>query len=134
MKRIILILSTTVLFVACKQKNLTDAAAEQRRLDSMMQLQQTIPVQGYTTTTRTAPVYRTRTVYRSYPAQTTTVQRHGMRRSTKNALIGAGAGAVAGALIAKDHNRVKGAVIGGVLGAGGGYLYGRHREKKYGKY
>jgi len=131
MKKIILILSATVLFAACKQKNLTDAASLQQQLDSINRAQQTIPVQGYTTA---APVYKTRTVYRSYPAQTTTVQRHGMRRSTKNALIGAGVGAVGGALIGGDHNRVKGAVIGGVLGAGAGYLYGKHREKKYGKY
>src|SRR5712675_2210507 len=111
MKKIILILSATVLFAACKQKNLTDAASLQQQLDSIKQAQQLVPIQGYTT--RTQPVYRTRTVYRSYPSRTTTVQRHGMRRSTKNALIGAGVGAVGGALIGGDHNRVKGAVIGG---------------------
>src|SRR6476620_4521577 len=113
MKKIIIVLSATVLFVACKQKNLTDAASLQQQLDSIKQAQATVPIQGYTTT---QPVYRTRTVYRSYPAQTTTVQRHGMRRATKNTLIGAGVGAVGGALIGGDHNRVKGAVIGGVLG------------------
>ena len=93
MKKIIIVLSATVLFVACKQKNLTDAASLQQQLDSIKQAQATVPIQGYTTT---QPVYRTRTVYRSYPAQTTTVQRHGMRRATKNTLIGAGVGAAFG--------------------------------------
>ena len=128
MKKIILILSATVLFAACKQKSLTNAASLQEQLDSIKQAQQAAPV------TVTQPAYRTRTVYRSTPAQTTTVQKHGMRRATKNALIGAGVGAVGGAVIAGDHNRVKGAVIGGVLGAGGGYIYGKQREKKKGKY
>lgn len=126
MKKIILILSATALFAACKQKNLTNAASLQEQLDSIKQAQQA--------TTVTQPAYKTRTVYRSTPAQTTVVQKHGMRRSTKNALIGAGVGAVGGAVVAGDHNRVKGAVIGGVLGAGAGYIYGKHREKKKGKY
>jgi hypothetical protein len=123
MKKIIIILSATVLFAACKQKNLTDAASLQQQLDSIKQSQQA-----------TQPTYKTRTVYRSYPAQTTVVKKRGMRRSTKDALIGAGVGAVTGAVVAKDHNRVKGAVIGGVLGAGAGYIYGRQREKKHGIY
>lgn len=132
MKKIMLILSATALFAACKQKNLTNAASMQEQLDSIQQAQKAVPVETYTTTTtRTVPVYRTRTVYRSYPSHTTVVQRHGMRRATKNTLIGAGVGAVGGALI--GHS-VKGAVIGGAIGAGAGYLYGRHREKKYGRY
>jgi hypothetical protein len=134
MKKIILILSAAVLFAACKQKNLTNAASLQEQLDSIKQAQQGVPVETYKTRTVTQPAYRTRTVYRSYPAQTTVVKKSGMRRSTKNALIGAGVGAVGGALIGGDHHRVKGAVIGGVLGAGAGYIYGKHREKKYGRY
>lgn len=44
----------------------------------------------------------------------------------KNAVIGAGAGAVIGALVSKN-NRASGALIGGAIGGGAGYLYGRHR-------
>jgi len=128
MKKIMLILSLTALFAACKQKNLTNAASLQEQLDSIKQAQQAAPV------TVTQPASRTRTVYRSTPAQTTVVQKHGMRRATKNALIGAGVGAVGGAVVAGDHDRVKGAVIGGVIGAGAGYIYGKQREKKKGKY
>jgi uncharacterized protein YcfJ len=44
-------------------------------------------------------------------------------------LIGAGAGAVTGAVISKKKG--KGAIIGGVVGATGGYLLGRHKDKKH---
>ena len=50
----------------------------------------------------------------------------------KGAIIGGVAGAGTGAVISKNH-RAKHAVIGGVIGAGTGYLYGRHRDKKKGR-
>ncbi|MDB5198142.1 MAG: hypothetical protein JWO92_105 [Chitinophagaceae bacterium] len=50
----------------------------------------------------------------------------------KGAIIGGVAGAGAGALISKNH-RVKGAVVGGAVGAGTGYLIGRHKDKKTGR-
>ena len=50
----------------------------------------------------------------------------GWNPKTKNAVIGAGAGAVVGALVSKN-NRASGALIGGAIGGGAGYLYGRHR-------
>jgi hypothetical protein len=39
---------------------------------------------------------------------------------------------VLGAIVSK--NKVKGAVIGGVIGAGGGYVFGRAKDKKDGRY
>ena len=50
----------------------------------------------------------------------------------KGAIIGGVAGAGTGAIISKNH-RVKHAVIGGAVGAGTGYLIGRHRDKKKGR-
>jgi hypothetical protein len=50
----------------------------------------------------------------------------------KNTVIGAGAGAAAGAIV--SHKKAKGALIGGAIGAGAGYIHGRHKDKKYGKY
>lgn len=44
-------------------------------------------------------------------------------RGTQGAVIGGAGGAVLGAVIAKE-NRLIGALIGGLLGAGGGYLIG----------
>lgn len=51
----------------------------------------------------------------------------GWSKKAKGAVIGTAVGAGTGALIGGG----KGAVIGGAVGAGGGYLYGRHRDKKY---
>ncbi len=50
----------------------------------------------------------------------------------KGAIIGGVAGAGTGAVISKNH-RAKHAVIGGVVGAGAGYVIGRHRDKKRGR-
>lgn len=58
-------------------------------------------------------------------AKTKTVTSH----KKKSALIGAGVGAVTGAAV--SHKHVKGAVIGGAVGAGAGYLYGKHRDKTH---
>jgi uncharacterized protein YqgC (DUF456 family) len=59
-------------------------------------------------------------------AQTTTKSRAG-----KNAAIGAGAGAVTGAVVSKHKG--KGAIIGGAVGAVGGYAWGKHQDKKKGR-
>lgn len=61
---------------------------------------------------------------------TVTVEhKKGWSHKKKYGVIGAGAGAVTGALISKHH--AKGAVIGGVVGGASGYLLGRHKDKKY---
>lgn len=62
-------------------------------------------------------------------AQTTVKTKKRMSHRKKDALIGAGAGAVTGAVVSKKKG--KGAVIGGVVGATGGYLLGRHKDKKH---
>ena len=50
----------------------------------------------------------------------------------KGAIIGGVTGAGTGAVISKNH-RAKHAVIGGVVGAGTGYMIGRHRDKEKGR-
>jgi len=57
----------------------------------------------------------------------------GWSKAAKYSAIGAGGGAVLGAVINKK-NRVAGAVIGGVLGGGLGYGIGRSQDKKDGRY
>jgi len=47
----------------------------------------------------------------------------------KGTIIGAGAGALGGALINK-RNRAVGGVVGGVVGAGAGYAVGKHIDNK----
>ena len=57
-------------------------------------------------------------------------QKKGWSKAAKGTAIGAGAGAVTGAIIGKN---VKGAVIGGAVGAAGGYIIGRSQDKKDGR-
>jgi hypothetical protein len=66
-------------------------------------------------------------------AKTTTTKKKGWSKAAKSTAIGAGAGAVLGAVINKK-NRALGAVIGGVIGGGGGYVIGRGMDKKDGRY
>jgi uncharacterized membrane protein len=69
------------------------------------------------------------TISISVQAQTTTTTKS---RVGRNVAIGAGAGAVTGAVVSKKHP-VQGAAIGAAAGAGVGYAYGRHRNKKKGR-
>jgi hypothetical protein len=63
-------------------------------------------------------------------AQTT--KKKGWSNAAKGTVIGAGSGAVLGAIVSKKKG--KGAIIGGILGAGGGYVLGRMKDKKVGRY
>jgi flagellum-specific peptidoglycan hydrolase FlgJ len=62
---------------------------------------------------------------------TTTTQKKGWSSAAKGTAIGAGAGALGGALI--DKKKGRGAIIGGVVGAGTGYIIGRDKDKKSGR-
>jgi hypothetical protein len=77
-----------------------------------------------TVTQAPAPV-----VYQQVPVEQ---KKKGWSAKAKGAVIGAGTGAAAGAIINK-RNRVAGAVIGGVLGAGAGTGIGAILDKKNGR-
>ena len=62
---------------------------------------------------------------------TTTTKKKGWSDAAKGTAIGAGAGALGGALI--DKKKGRGAIIGGVVGAGAGYLIGRGEDRKSGR-
>lgn len=66
----------------------------------------------------------------SQPSQTV-AKKKGWSKAAKGTVIGAGSGAVIGAVISKKKG--KGAIIGGVLGAGVGYGIGRSKDKKDGR-
>jgi cobalamin biosynthesis Mg chelatase CobN len=63
---------------------------------------------------------------------TQTTEKKGWSSAAKGAVIGAGAGAVGGAIISKKQP-VKGAVIGGAVGAAGGYIIGKDIDKRKGR-
>ncbi|MEP7230587.1 MAG: YMGG-like glycine zipper-containing protein [Ginsengibacter sp.] len=62
----------------------------------------------------------------------TTTKKKGWSSAAKGAVIGAGAGAIGGAVISRKKP-VQGAVIGGVVGAAGGYIIGKDIDKKKGR-
>ncbi|WP_207955469.1 YMGG-like glycine zipper-containing protein [Segetibacter sp. 3557_3] len=61
-----------------------------------------------------------------------TKRKKGWSSAAKGTAIGAGSGAILGAVISKKKG--KGAIIGGVIGAGAGYAIGRAKDKKTGRY
>jgi hypothetical protein len=63
---------------------------------------------------------------------TTETKKKGWSKAAKGAVIGAGTGAAAGAIISKKKG--KGAIIGGIIGGAGGYIIGRSKDKKDGRY
>jgi hypothetical protein len=92
-----------------------------------------------------APVRRTSTASRSTSTRrssgssgtmsstsTTAAKKQGWSKTAKGAVIGGVVGAGAGAVINKK-NRGAGAVIGGVIGAGAGAVIGRQQDKKDGR-
>lgn len=54
-------------------------------------------------------------------------RKKGMSSPAKGALIGGGAGVVAGTLIGKNAT---GAIVGGAIGAGGGYIIGNEARRR----
>lgn len=77
--------------------------------------------------------HRPRTYSSSSTASNTPVtapaeKKKGWSNAAKGAVIGAGTGAVAGAIVSKKKGT--GAIVGGLLGAGGGYLIGKAKDKK----
>ncbi|MDQ6763963.1 MAG: glycine zipper domain-containing protein [Bacteroidota bacterium] len=59
---------------------------------------------------------------------TETEKKKGWSAAAKGAAIGAGAGAIGGAIISKKKGL--GAIVGGVVGAAGGYIIGKDIDKK----
>lgn len=62
----------------------------------------------------------------------TTEQKKGWSDAAKGTAIGAGAGAVMGAIIDKDK-RLRGAAIGAAIGGTGGYVIGRKKDRQSGR-
>jgi hypothetical protein len=85
------------------------------------------------TTKRSVNYSSPKMVSESQNTAKTVVKKKGWSKAAKGTAIGAGAGAVLGAVINKK-NRAVGAVIGGVLGGGGGYVLGHTMDKKDGRY
>ncbi len=84
----------------------------------------TEPVATNTPTTAEASANTETTTAETAPAE----EKKGWSNAAKGTVIGAGAGAVGGAVLSKKKG--KGAIIGGVIGAGAGYIIGRDKDKR----
>jgi hypothetical protein len=116
MKKIILFFPVFCAFAACKNN---EAKVESAAVDSTAAVitpAKPVEVKKEVPYVNTEPA--------SQPAQ-----KKGWSNAAKGAVIGGGTGAVAGAVIDKNH-RAQGAVIGAAVGAGAGYLIGKHKDKK----
>ncbi len=69
--------------------------------------------------------------YSSNAGTSTSTKKKGWSSAAKGTAIGAGVGALGGILIDKKDGR--GAIIGGLAGAGAGYVIGRDRDVKSGR-
>lgn len=78
------------------------------------------------------PQTQTQPVYTPAPAPAPVPEKKGWSAKAKGAVIGAGVGAIGGAVINKQ-NRAKGAIIGGIIGAAGGLGTGAIIDKKNGR-
>ena len=85
----------------------------------------TQPIPSTQPTVSSGPVVTTEPVITPAPG---TKEKKGWSKAAKGTAIGAGSGAVLGAIISKKKG--KGAVIGGIVGAAGGYVLGRKQDKK----
>lgn len=115
MKKIILGLAVATVFAACgnkQEKTLSSesTAAEPQKQQVVVQKEvRYVPVENNT-----------------QPAK-----KKGWSKAAKGTAIGAGSGAIVGAVVSKKKG--KGAIIGGVVGAGAGYIIGRNEDKKDGR-
>jgi len=88
----------------------------------------TLPTPGTGGTTTQQGTGESNTGKEASPVIPQPVKKKGWNNATKGAVIGAGAGAIGGAIISKKKGL--GAVIGGVVGAAGGYIIGKNIDKK----
>ena len=80
-----------------------------------------------------APARQTVHMTSSSTNEAKVAKKKGWSKAAKYAVIGGATGAVGGAVINKK-NPVKGAVIGAVILGGGGYIFGRSKDKQEGRY
>jgi hypothetical protein len=140
MKQLILTLATTLVLFACNNKPDPGVAAQNARqavIDSMKAVDSVNAVKKAHHEHNSAAVQNSEggggggTSTAATTTTTTPAKKKGWSHTAKGAVVGAGAGAITGALINKDH--LKGAAIGTVVGAGAGAGIGAivdHQKKK----
>jgi len=132
MKQVFIILAMSGVMLSCKHKT-----SDETKVLSATELRDSLEMAKYKETkAREAAAQQrvvTTTTTQSAPVTTTAApKKKGWSSAAKGTAIGAGSGAILGAIIDKNH-RGRGAVIGGVAGGGAGYIIGRKKDKKTGR-
>lgn len=128
----------TVLMVSCKNNNAGDQlkGVDTTGLAELqaMKAQQALAAQQPKTIVKYVPVQQqSGSMSSSSSNEGKVAEKKGWSKAAKYGVIGGGGGAVIGAVVNK-RNRVAGGVIGGIVGGGLGYLIGRSKDKKEGRY
>ncbi len=144
MKQLLIIIGSAILLFSCKSKSAEGAKvlgasndAEYAEFVKWKEAKEEAKEKNSATTKPVATNQVVKTVVVKQPVAAPTPapvapRKKGWSKAAKGTVIGAGAGAVAGAIINKK-DRGTGAVIGGILGAGAGYGIGRSMDKKDGR-
>jgi len=131
MKQLFLIISGACLLISCNNKANDVQLQQQATIDSMNQVmakQHVIDsMKDVEKHTQGGETYSGSSTANSTTATTTTTKKKWSAKA-KGAVIGAGVGAITGALVDKNHGA--GALIGGVAGAGLGYGTGAVIDNK----
>ncbi len=98
-----------------------------------MNEQQTASIASKHVAVKKATVNKTTSMTSSTTNEAKMAKKKGWSNAAKYSVIGGGAGALGGVVINK-RNRVAGGVVGGVVLGGLGYVIGRAKDKKEGRY
>lgn len=110
----------------------TTGFAQFREWKAMNELESAIALRTAVAPRKTNTVYKSGSMTSSTTNEAKVAKKKGWSKAAKYSVIGAGSGAILGAVINK-RNRVAGGIIGGVLGGGVGYGIGRSNDKKDGR-
>ena len=142
MKKILFIITiTTAIIVVAMAAYKSNPLAKQRvvymdttdfaQFQAWKAMEKQKPVYGMSKPVATKKVVRDekRSMSSSDTRNAMVSKKKGWSKAAKYSAIGGGSGILLGAVINK-RNRVAGGAIGGVVGAGMGYLFGRLKDKK----
>ena len=137
MKQVFTLLSLAVIMVSCKSKvETTDqtkvlSAVDSAEFAAFQEWKEERDMKKMQAATTVRYVERKQPTAAPVVYNNTTPAKKKWSHATKGAVIGGASGAVIGGVVSKK-NRVAGVLVGGVLGAGGGYAIGRSIDKKQG--
>jgi hypothetical protein len=134
MKLRLFVLSATVFAASCNTSpKATETKIEKKDTIITTELQAPAVKEEKQTTQKSSTTTTSESGAMSSESDNTAKKKSGWSKTAKGAVIGGVAGAGTGAVINKK-DRVKGAIVGGVVGAGTGAIIGNEMDKKDGRH